>query len=164
MQEIDHPHDFKARNLNKKILDRPADATPFKEKQLTEPAPFQFMTDERQKLQVKTEDGENSKPGSVVFKAKAMPKYKFFQVQHSKDSAKKLSFKEFNLATAGIKRVRSTSHEAEQSEEHQFHAQPMPDFSKPKSCVKKDSITITKAEGFKLSTIERGEEKKAKFM
>jgi len=40
----------------------------------------------------------------------------------------------------------------------------MPDFNKPKTCVKKDTLSITKAEGFKLSTIERGVEKRSKFI
>ena len=40
----------------------------------------------------------------------------------------------------------------------------MPDFTKPKTCVKQEVPSTTKIEGFHLSTIERGEEKKSKWM
>jgi hypothetical protein len=52
-----------------------------------------------------------------------MPKYKFFEVKNN-SSPKKIEFKEFNLATANIKRVRSDSNEGEQQPESkpEFHA------------------------------------------
>jgi hypothetical protein len=54
------------------------------------------MTEERRnhrKSQVESDD----KDSQDNFKAREMPKYKFFEVKH--DSHKKVLFKEFNLAT-----------------------------------------------------------------
>ena len=94
-----------------------------------------------------------------------MPKYKFFEVK-GKESAQRLVFKEFNLATANMKRVRSSSQEqSEEADKLKFHAQPMPDFNKlkPKTCVKKDAGG-TKSTPFEFSTLNRGVDKHSKLM
>lgn len=73
--------------MDKKILEHVAVVTPKKEKHhITEPAPFNFKTDERLKSE-KSVDREESETSSVVpgFKARPMPNYKFFEVKHNHD-------------------------------------------------------------------------------
>lgn len=54
----------------------------------------------------------NCEHQSSHFKAREMPNYKFFEVKHSNPAEhEKIAFKEFNLATANIKRVRANSHD-----------------------------------------------------
>ena len=79
-------------------------------------------------------------------------------------------FKEFNLATANIRRVRSNSQDegkqTTEAETHVFHAQPMPDFNKlkPKTCGKRDLPQLTKPLAPSFTTDARGEDKKARLM
>jgi hypothetical protein len=55
---------------------------------------------------------------TAIFKARPVPNYKFFEVKHNHPSEnEKIVFKEFNLATANIKRVRANSQEQEESGE-----------------------------------------------
>ncbi len=100
-----------------------------------------------------------------------MPNYKFFEVKHTTPADhEKIVFKEFNLATANIKRVRANSHENEEEDnsnkKNVFHAQPMPDFNKvkPKTSVKKDHLSTTKAEPFQLTSDVRGQDKREKLL
>jgi hypothetical protein len=73
---------------------------------VTEPAPFTFKTDERLKSQKSVEDSELTS----AFKARPVPNYKFFEVKHNHDQERsQVVFKEFNLATANIRRIRSNS-------------------------------------------------------
>jgi hypothetical protein len=100
---------FKALPLDKKIFEDVPVVTPRKER-VTETNPFNFRTDERLKSGKSVEQTSPSAPVQG-FKARPVPKYKFFEVKHKDQSTDKLVFKEFNLATANIKRVRSNSHE-----------------------------------------------------
>jgi len=57
LQERENPQEFRARSPNKKILERAeVVVTPHKEKHLTEPAPFQFKTDERLKALIRSSE------------------------------------------------------------------------------------------------------------
>ena len=71
-----------------------------------------FKTEERLKSTAgkKSVERMNSEQHSSHFKAREMPNYKFFEVKHSNPAEHdKIAFKEFNLATANIKRVRANS-------------------------------------------------------
>jgi hypothetical protein len=73
-----------------------------------------FKTDERLKSAAGKMSVErmNCEHQSSYFKAREMPNYKFFEVKHSNPAEhEKIAFKEFNLATANIKRVRANSHD-----------------------------------------------------
>jgi hypothetical protein len=74
-----------------------------------------FKTEERLKSTAgkKSVERMNSEQQqSSHFKAREMPNYKFFEVKHSNPAEhEKIVFKEFNLATANIKRVRANSHD-----------------------------------------------------
>lgn len=84
--------------------------------------PFNLKTDERMKSVKSVEREEESE--TSMFKARAMPNYKFFEVKHSQERDHKIEFKEFKLATSNIRRVRSNSQEDAKPEEesHVFHA------------------------------------------
>ncbi|MFN9904824.1 MAG: hypothetical protein ACK56F_01700, partial [bacterium] len=55
---------------------------------VTEPAPFNFKTDERLKSQKSVDREDDSELTSSVvpaFKARPVPNYKFFEVKHNHD-------------------------------------------------------------------------------
>ena len=125
---------FKAIPLDKKIFEQGSIITPRKDKHVTEAAPFNFKTDERLKsLKSEGKDDSDNVPAIPVFKARAMPNYKFFEVKHHQPDHEAIVFKEFNLATANIKRIRSNSSEDKKPELDKdtktFHPLSMPDFS-----------------------------------
>jgi hypothetical protein len=75
-----------------------------------------FKTEERLKSTAgkNSVDRMNSERHPSHFKAREMPNYKFFEVKQSNPAEhEKIAFKEFNLATANIKRVRANSQDQE---------------------------------------------------
>lgn len=63
----------------------------------TEFSPFKFKTEERKGHKSSyPDDASSDKDGNLAFKARSMPKYKFFEVKH--EPHKKTLFKEFQLA------------------------------------------------------------------
>ena len=71
-------------SLDKKILQKvnKSPKTEVKTRRLTEFSPFNFKTDERKGLKLNSDFDETSKHESTNFKARDMPKYKFFEVKH----------------------------------------------------------------------------------
>lgn len=101
---------------------------------MTEHNTFNFKTEERVGRKKHIERVSNSaelKSEHSEFKARAMPKYTFFEVKL--EPHKKILFQEFNLCTnkrqSSKKRSNSTDEKREQIEEdHSFRALPMPKF------------------------------------
>ena len=107
---------FKAKKLNKKILDQPDFVPQVNEKLLTETKPFALKTDDRVgrkplKIQEPTQ-----------FKAKDMPEYKFFRPSIIPKSPTRPE--EFRLTIAPTRERESLS------ADHQFKARGVPDFNR----------------------------------
>lgn len=164
---------FRARSLDRRIFEENA-AKKFQtetKKKVTLQTQFNFKTEERLTRRKGPERLSNSadQRGSEQqeFRARAMPKYQFFEVKH--EPHKKILFQEFNLCTerrVSAKKRSSSSDETmkQETEEHKFKALPMPNFQdlKPKTCQKKTAQKHS-SEPFKLLTENRGLEKQQKW-
>lgn len=84
---------FRARALDRRLFEKEQNTpkTENKAKKITEFSPFNFKTDERKYMKKLSEKDDTSvQESSTTFKAKEMPKYKFFEVKH--DVQKKILF------------------------------------------------------------------------
>lgn len=103
----ENSYHFKARSLDKRLLEQPTFTPVIGEHKPIEQSPFKFKLDELNRQRDPSQASIDRENSIAAFKAREMPKYKFFEVKH--DSHKKIEFKEFQFATQKKMETRSSS-------------------------------------------------------
>ena len=156
---------FRARSLDKNLFLQKTPRTDVKQKRITEQSPFALRTEERRFLRKPSLADETSeRQEGSTFKAREMPRYRFFEVKH--EAQRQIVFQEFSLATQRrLSESRNRRSNSQDESETRFRALPMPDFQKmkPKTCLKRDPRVIQQ-EPFTLRTEVRLSEKKRQLL